>query len=1082
MKSPEIAYQDIAGKIRNLTADTLLFTKSLEEINWDTVDETGHYWRDTISINDRAKEVCINASASDQHSYLIFDHPIFWLDEKGIKKEHRPVQIAFGLDKQRNKGGVIKKIPNAKLFVFFPTTKETHVGFILQGPYRTNPPRENVFPDDEFNKHLVNKTAKLLTESLNQLKELNLLNLETLSILPIYQAEFEKGIFEPIYLEFCETLRTTPLLPKRYGGYATANESRLARGAKLADVFDDDQLGKLFGREKLEWLDTSLTINNYPDLHRFLTDLVDDIEITPDILALQLTAEFLQNQSIEWLIKFALYAEKRTDKIKQCPFVRLESGDQVSLPKDDEVSVAWFTPENSTWIELAKNFPLVHHKLSENTEVRKFLEKEGIREIKAVDVVEQCILTKYQDTPPNEKTLFREYEEVYCDHLRLIGKAYADADDETKEHLNNSLNSIEWLACIHASGNELDKVFWKAPESEDLYAIPNGKVGFTVPKDKSAYFLHPSAIKILVNYKSINDYLYECIKPIDTLTIVNDFILPIYQKPHEFNEPNYRNDLQWICKAFSGDDSVKEQLKKSLSPTMPWIQKPTWLACVHASGKNPDEITWRKTDANDLFAMPTDKQTFRVPENMDGYFLHHSVVEEFSKNESARLFLEGCVKKMDAVAIVDKFILPKYLKQDTSVEIDEAIYRADLQWIAKASSSINRHLIASKIENTAWLACVHASGERSNCIVWEKSNARRLFKLTEVNCNWFTGVENVDAYFLHPIVNEEISGLADELVNSIGKGELVKKQIADNQNHVVISNSYGFHRRGLDGFDPNFNIIGITQVLEEPTLKQSNVLWNLLLNNSECIRGFIESSSRSTYLKSRKTEEFSILGNQLYTSKWIPDKTGTLCKPSELALTDLPEKFDTKSPFAIKVADKLGMKKPEFVQAIDIIAGDDFELKRLIECYQSASNVDKQKILKMIPQEILPQPVPLFKDGLKSLCRPQRGKIESSSNESRSNYPLTNPEHYQNKVNQAVEERLKQHQSEPQSIRFSPVRESPSNIISRDFLYNEYRGKCQITGHTFSKAWPNSNGESENYFEACSLLSYLNPCSFGFTG
>ena len=65
---------------------------------------------------------------------------------RGLSRERRPVQIAFRLDTQLESGGKITEIEDARLFVFFPTDKETHVGFILQGPYRTTPARDNV-PD-----------------------------------------------------------------------------------------------------------------------------------------------------------------------------------------------------------------------------------------------------------------------------------------------------------------------------------------------------------------------------------------------------------------------------------------------------------------------------------------------------------------------------------------------------------------------------------------------------------------------------------------------------------------------------------------------------------------------------------------------------------------------------------------------------------------------------------------------------------------------------------------------------------------------------------------------------------------------
>ena len=249
----------------------------------------------------------------------------------------------------------------------------------------------------------------------------------------------------------------------------------------------------------------------------------------------------------------------------------------------------------------------------------------------------------------------------------------------------------------------------------------------------------------------------------------------------------------------------------------------------------------------------------------------------------------------------------------------------------------------------------------------------------------------------------------------------------------------------------------------------------MLKQHNQCIRGKIIKSKHNDFRNPNYEDDvISKTGKKLIERAWLPDKNGQRRKPSELLLTDLLDVFDTDSINAKEVAEKLGMKKPEIERALEVVTGNDPDLKRLIESYKTASDADKQKMLKtMIPQEIPPQPAPSFKEGLNSLNRPQRGSV-SPSNTDDSSYPLHNPERYQVKANQAVEESVKQHESAQQIIRFSPVRESASNKPARDFLYTEYQGKCQITGNTFPKASSNANGDAENYFEACSLLSYSN--------
>ena len=121
------------------------------------------------------------------------------------------MQIAFGLDTQLESGGKITKIEDARLFVFFPTDKETHVGFILQGPYRTTPARDNVPDADDFNQYLVQQSAALLVDCLPRLKARDLLDLDALSLLPIDHKFFsDRPLFRPLYDKVRETYVHSP--------------------------------------------------------------------------------------------------------------------------------------------------------------------------------------------------------------------------------------------------------------------------------------------------------------------------------------------------------------------------------------------------------------------------------------------------------------------------------------------------------------------------------------------------------------------------------------------------------------------------------------------------------------------------------------------------------------------------------------------------------------------------------------------------------------------------------------------------------------------------------------------------------
>ena len=108
---------------------------------------------------------------------------------------------------------------------------------------------------------------------------------------------------------------------------------------------------------------------------------------------------------------------------------------------------------------------------------------------------------------------------------------------------------------------------------------------------------------------------------------------------------------------------------------------------------------------------------------------------------------------------------------------------------------------------------------------------------------------------------------------------------------------------------------------------------------------------------------------------------------------------------------------------------------------------------------------------MKNIGRPQRGEIEPGN---KIVSPVSNPERYQGKLNENVETGIKDHDLTPRKISFHPVRNNPSNADARNFLYEQYKGHCQITGTTFPKASRKSDGKAVNYFEACALTSYGN--------
>lgn len=813
----EKAMADISNALEKLNVRTLLFLRHIEKIHWSLADGTVGDISCSKPENAIPMQREVNLIEGDRdvvkESWIIFEKPTVVTD---AGKDHECiVEVAFLIENRK-----VVPARDTELVVYFPTEKKTGLAFLIHGPFKTTKARDNI-KDDPENQKLLKIAGCLAAESLKTLRDLNLLNVNSFLCLPL--REPEDPFFYPIYEQIRAVLKAKSILPADNGYFIKAQDAKLARGKELVELFSEEQLGMLFAKDKLFWLDGLITESGaFADLHTYLIGkkksqwskewetepLYGGLLVDAESLAPKLTAQFLLQQPIDWLIKLILYIIKpqSSSVLQQTPFIRLTSGKQVPLPANEKVPrPAWFAPVDDNGLDLTA-FSIVHQELSANESISKFLEKEGIRELDDVAIVEKSILPKYHGI---EQTF---NESIYRADLRRIREAYVKANDIEKEQLINILNKHEWLAS------------------------------------------------------------------------------------------------------------------------------------VHASGKGPDEIIWKKPGTADLF-------------------------------------------------------------------------------------------------------------ER-----------------TSENVKWFEGLASVNAFFLHKSVIETLDGSLGPLARA--KVELTSN-ISSADDTIILQKKDRNHKQGLEGFDPKATVVGIEDAIANWNQSRSVTLWNILLSSPfKLICGETQhSTNRSKLNKAPIKIEYTNVGEFCLKTNWLIDKEDVWHKPSKLLLSDLQDGYETTSFAAKELSLELGMRQPEREKAIGIVTGGDSDLRRLIEHYQAAPDGERKKMLKLIPEETPPEPAPYFRYALISLGRIQSGEIENK------NMPpsrVSNPGRYQDKLNENINAEVQEHISTPRKITFSPVRNNSSNAEARRFLYEEYKGHCQITNSTFPKASGKSDGTSENYFEACAITSYAN--------
>ncbi|TSA54147.1 MAG: molecular chaperone of HSP90 family protein, partial [Planctomycetaceae bacterium] len=314
--SPEQAFEDISKRLHGLGSQTLLFLNNINEIGWE-IDggESGTYIRDPKPQSGHSKRIYIISKVGKEEDkseeWLIFDRPV---KTENPNASNLKVEVAYKICREnKDEKDTIIPVNTSHLVVFFPTEKETHLRFLIQGAYKTTPARDNIPKEDAWNKKLIKETARLVADSITMVKKMGLLTVDFLNVLPISGEDFpEDDMFRPIYDAVLDKLKSDEkLLPANDGGYISAKQAFLARGRDLIDLLGTEQLSLLFGKQDAHWLDSNIT--EASSVRNYLDKELEIPVIRPETFANRLDEEFMGKQTDEWVIEFYRFLLKHED-------------------------------------------------------------------------------------------------------------------------------------------------------------------------------------------------------------------------------------------------------------------------------------------------------------------------------------------------------------------------------------------------------------------------------------------------------------------------------------------------------------------------------------------------------------------------------------------------------------------------------------------------------------------------------------------------------------------------------------------------------------------------------------------------
>jgi len=446
-KSDAKACDEITPGLQRLGPRTLLFLREIEEISWSADDgPSGLYLRSKPENmgQDARKVVLLGEEVGKkiiEETWLVFSREVCTND--GISAGF--VEIAFALGNRDDMNHeTIKRVDDSRLVVFFPTISPTNLGFLLQGPYRTTPSRDNVPSREPWNQHLVRETALLLVQALHALRDKGMLDADALRSLPLDRNKFgEASMFAPLFEATRSALSSEPLLPCYAGGYAPASQLKLARTQELREFFSPRQLTNLFGDdEDLSWLSGDITHDRTPELRQYLLYELGVPEITPEAILSRLDKAFLEAQPDEWIVRLYEFMNGQPALLRQLrlvgvPLVRLENGTHVNAQENDQPQA--FLPS-----EIVTDFPTVRRTICVAEGARKFLRSLGLTEPEPVDDVIRNVLTKYC-----EAEFEAGGEEYEADIRRLLIASRTDSKAQ-RDKLVSALRETTFVRVVDA--------------------------------------------------------------------------------------------------------------------------------------------------------------------------------------------------------------------------------------------------------------------------------------------------------------------------------------------------------------------------------------------------------------------------------------------------------------------------------------------------------------------------------------------------------------------------------------------------------------------------------------------------------
>ena len=492
-KDPDESFNEISKRLKDLGTDTLLFLKNIKSISYKIGEnDKGSYRRETSPLETNFVKKIAVIGQSNQHEehehWLVFEKDVTRLASSIPEGGRLIVEIAFLYADSDSQGSPkFQHPPKSNLVVYFPTEKETHLGFLVQGPYRTTPARDNIPQSNAFNIALAEQTGDLVVEALRWLQKKNWLTVKILMAMPL-QFHRVPPLFYPVYYKVLSAIKDEDLIPAYGGGYVSGKNAKLAGSRELRNLLDNARLRQFCNTDdQLRWVSDEITPDRTPLSRQYLREQVDVKEIDTEKFAGRIGEGFLECQSDVWMREFYEFASgfgkysPIIRSLKNKPIIRLQDDDRHVVPSAN----VYLPTEHDSQFHTVKTEVC---KSDKSDKAMEFLRNLGLKKPDIVDEVTKLILPKYNRGEVNSADPAHwQHVETIVKALRIILRLYEW--DKKRTGFIDYLKRVPFLLATNVLATNVEDVaefccpeemiYFRSPELE-MYFKGNPNVWFLV--------------------------------------------------------------------------------------------------------------------------------------------------------------------------------------------------------------------------------------------------------------------------------------------------------------------------------------------------------------------------------------------------------------------------------------------------------------------------------------------------------------------------------------------------------------------------------------------------------------------------